>query len=308
VKFAGDASAASTPDREALARMSPAERAESFPLQSVAKRAAIVAAGPVANFLLAIAIFAVLSYVNGTAVLEPRIEKVVPGSAAERAGLQPRDLIVSIDGRPIESFSDLQRMVSTSAGETLSIVVEREGRTATLEAVPDLKVEDKGFGKQRIGMLGLQASQSPGDVKRVFHSPLGALKSGVFETWFIVDRTFDYLGKLVRGREFVDQLSGPIRIAQVSGKVATDNGVGGLVPLMALISVSIGLINLFPIPLLDGGHLLFYGFEAARGRPLSERAQEIGFRIGFALVAMLMLFSTWNDIFQIIEGYLGRGT
>jgi regulator of sigma E protease len=288
--------------------MSAQERAESFPHQSVAKRAAIVAAGPIANFILAIAIFAALNYINGTPVLEPRVEGIRPGSAAERAGLKPQDLIVSINGRPIQSFTDLQRIVSASADETLTIEVEREGRTETVQAVPDLQVQVTPLGKQRIGMLGLNASQSPDKVKRVFHSPWGALKSGVFETWFIVDRTFDYLGKLIRGKEFVDQLSGPIRIAEVSGKIASDNGIVGLITLVAWLSVSIGLINLFPIPLLDGGHLLFYGFEAVRGRPLSERAQEIGFRIGFALVAMLMLFSTWNDIFRLIEPFLGRGT
>jgi regulator of sigma E protease len=308
VKFVGDANSASAPDTASLAHMPAAERALSFPHKSVAKRAAIVAAGPVANFLLAIAIFSGLNYINGRQVLEPRVELVQAGSAAERAGLKPQDLIVSIDGRAIDSFADLQRLISASAGETLTIVVERGGRTETLQAVPDLKEQSTPFGKQRIGLLGLQASRNPDDVKRVFYSPWGALKSGTFETWYVIDRTFDYIGKLVTGRESADQLSGPIRIAQVSGQVATLGGIGGLVTLTAVLSVSIGLINLFPIPLLDGGHLLFYGVEAARGRPLSDRAQEIGFRIGLAVVVMLMLFSTWNDIFQLVEPFLTRGT
>ena len=308
VKFVGDANSASAPDTASLAHMPAGERALSFPHKSVAKRAAIVAAGPVANFLLAIAIFSGLNYINGRQVLEPRVELVQAGSAAERAGLKAQDLIVSINGRPIDSFADLQRLISASAGESLTIVVERGGRTETLQAVPDLKEQTTPFGKQRIGLLGLQASRNPDDVKRVFYSPWGALKSGTFETWYVVDRTFDYIGKLVSGRESADQLSGPIRIAQVSGQVATLGGIGGLVTLVAVLSVSIGLINLFPIPLLDGGHLLFYGVEAARGRPLSDRAQEIGFRIGLAVVVMLMLFSTWNDIFQLIEPFLTRGT
>src|SRR5688500_4706491 len=284
VKFVGDANAASAPDTASLAHMAVEERARSFPHKSVAKRAAIVAAGPIANFLLAIAIFSVFNYVNGRQVLEPRVELVQAGSAAERAGLQPQDLIVSIDGRAIDSFADLQRLISASAGETLTIMVERGGRTETLQAVPDLKEQTTPFGKQRVGLLGLQASRNPNDVKRVFYSPWGALKSGIFETWYVIDRTFDYIGKLVTGRESPGPVAGPIRIAQVSGQVATLGGIGGLVTLVAVLSVSIGLINLFPIPLLDGGHLLFYGVEAARGRPLSDRAQEIGFRIGLAVV------------------------
>jgi regulator of sigma E protease len=308
VKFVGDANAASTPDTGSLAHMPRHEREVSFPHKSVAKRAAIVAAGPIANFLLAIAIFSVFNYVNGRQVLEPRVELVQAGSAAERAGLKAQDLIVSINGRAIDSFAELQRLISASAGETLTIVVERGGGTETLQAVPDLKEQTTPFGKQRIGLLGLQASRNPNDLKRVFYSPWGALKSGIFETWYVVDRTFDYIGKLVTGRESADQLSGPIRIAQVSGQVATLGGIGGLVTLVAVLSVSIGLINLFPIPLLDGGHLLFYGVEAARGRPLSDRAQEIGFRIGLAVVVMLMLFSTWNDIFQLIGPLLTPGT
>ncbi|HEV2558835.1 MAG TPA: RIP metalloprotease RseP [Microvirga sp.] len=308
VKFVGDMNAASMPDQAQLHQMPANERAVSFPHQNVAKRAAIVAAGPFANFILAIAIFAGLAYFNGRQVLEPRIESLQPGSAAERAGFQPGDLIVSINGRTIDSFSEMQRRVSASAGETLTIVVDRNGQPVTLEAVPDLKEQTTPFGKQRIGLLGLQASRNPEDVKRVFFSPAGAVSAGVAETWYVIDRTFDYIGKLVTGRESADQLSGPIRIAQVSGQVASLGGLGGLIGLMAVLSVSIGLINLFPVPMLDGGHLMFYAIEAVRGRPLSDRAQEIGFRIGFALVVMLMLFATWNDIVHLGTSFIARGT
>jgi regulator of sigma E protease len=308
VKFVGDASAASTPDRENLDQLSPAERAISFPHQPVWKRAAIVAAGPVANFILAIAVFAGLNYLNGRQVLDPRVDVVQEGSAAERAGFQANDLIVSIDGRSIESFSDMQRIVSASAGETLTIVVKRGSETVALQATPDLKEQTTPFGKQRIGLLGLQASRNPEDIKRVDYTALGALTSGFSETWYVVDRTIDYIGKLITGRESTDQLSGPIRIAQVSGQVASLGGLSGLVNLIAVLSVSIGLINLFPVPLLDGGHLLFYGIEAGRGRPLSDRAQEIGFRIGFAIVVLLMLFATWNDIVHLGATFANRGT
>jgi regulator of sigma E protease len=308
VKFAGDVNGASVPDAESLARMSPAERAVSFHHQNVAKRAAIVAAGPIANFLLAILVFASITYVSGRYLLAPRIESVQAESAAARAGFQADDLVQSINGRPIASFADMQRIISSSAGDVLSVVVERQGQPVTLEAIPDIKETETPFGKQRIGLLGLQGSRDPEDVKRVTYGPVQSLGIGVYETWYVVERTFDYLGKLIIGRESADQLSGPLRIAQVSGQVATLGGIAALISLVAVLSVSIGLINLFPIPLLDGGHLLFYAIEAARGRPLSDRAQEIGFRIGLAIVMMLMLFATWNDIVHLGSSFTGRGT
>jgi regulator of sigma E protease len=307
VKFAGDINATSTPDPETLARMTPAERAVSFHHQAVGKRAAIVAAGPVANFLLAILVFAGIAFIGGRYVLAPRIEVVQAGSAAERAGFPPGDLVRSINGRTIASFADMQRIISASAGDALSVAVDRGGAPVTLSATPDIRETETPFGKQRIGLLGLQGSKDPNDVQRVTYGPLEALGVGVHETWYVVERTFDYLGKLIVGRESADQLSGPIRIAQVSGQVATMGGIAALISLVAVLSVSIGLINLFPIPLLDGGHLLFYAIEAAIGRPLSERAQEIGFRIGLAIVVMLMLFATWNDIVHLSSS-AGRGT
>ncbi|HEY8565242.1 MAG TPA: RIP metalloprotease RseP [Beijerinckiaceae bacterium] len=308
VKFVGDMNGASVPDQQGLGTMSAAERAESFHHKKVWQRAAIVAAGPIANFLLAILVFAAITLVNGRDVLTPRIDQVMPGSAAERAGFQPGDLVVAINGRPIESFSEMQRYVGARATESLEIAVDRNGRATTLTAVPDLKEQKTPFGTQRLGILGLQASRDPSDLRHVTYGPLQSLRIGAFETWYVVDRTFDYIGKLVVGRESADQLSGPIRIAQVSGQVATLGGIGGLISLMAVISVSIGLINLFPIPLLDGGHLMFYAFEALRGRPLSDRAQEIGFRIGLAIVVMLMLFATWNDILHLGASFSGKGT
>lgn len=308
VKFVGDVNGASVPDQEALGRMDPAERAISFPVQPLWKRAAIVAAGPIANFILAIAIFAGITYVNGRNVLTPRVEAVQPGSAAERAGFQPKDLILSIDGRRIESFQDMQRIVGARAEERLLVEVDRGGRRVTLEATPDLKENKTPLGTHRIGLLGIQASRDPADTRHVRDGLGESLVRGVGQSWYVVESTFRYLGKLVVGRESPDQLSGPIRIAQVSGSMASEAGFGGLVSLIAVLSVSIGLINLFPIPLLDGGHLLFYAIEGARGRPLSDRAQEIGFRIGLAIVLMLMLFSTWNDIVHLGSSLSSRGT
>jgi regulator of sigma E protease len=308
VKFAGDVNGASVPDAASLSQMSPAERAVSFHHKTVLQRALVVAAGPIANFLLAIAIFAGITYVNGRQILAPRVDVVQAGSAAERAGFKPGDLVLSINGRSISSFTDMQRIVSASADDELSIAIDRDGREMTLTAVPDLKETETPFGKQRIGLLGLQASRGPDDLKLVKYGLLDSIRLGAMETWYVVERTFTYIGRLVVGRESADQLSGPIRIAQVSGQVATLGGTAGLVSLVAVLSVSIGLINLFPIPLLDGGHLLFYGIEALRGRPLSDRAQEIGFRIGLAIVVMLMLFATWNDIVHLGASFSGRGT
>lgn len=299
VKFAGDLNVTSTPDAEELARMSEAERSESFHHKSVGQRAAIVAAGPIANFLLAIAIFAGLAYFNGKQVLEPRVQAVIEGSAAEAAGFRPGDLVLAIDGRAIDGFSDLQRVVSSSAGDTLAFTVERDGAQLDLVATPVRTEQETPLGRHRVGLLGLQAANDPTAIRTISYGPVEALGQGIYETYFVIERTLDYLGKLVTGRESADQLSGPIRIAQVSGDVASYSGLLGLISLMGLLSVSIGFINLFPIPMLDGGHLMFYAVEAARGRPLSDQAQEIGFRIGLALMLMLMLFVTWNDIINL---------
>ena len=299
VKFTGDLNVSSAPDADELSQMDDATRSRSFHHKPVGQRALIVAAGPAANFILAILIFAGIVYFNGQRVLEPRVQAVVEGSAAEAAGFAQNDLILSINGREVVGFSDLQRIVSSSAGDDLVFEVERDGRVETLVAVPVRTEQETAFGRHRIGMLGLQAVNDPDAVRHVEFGPLQSLGHGVSETYFVIDRTIDYLGKLVTGRESADQLSGPIRIAKVSGDVATLGGILGLISLTALLSVSIGFINLFPVPMLDGGHLMFYAIEAARGRPLSDQAQEIGFRIGLALVLMLMLFVTWNDIVNL---------
>ncbi|MDE1567741.1 RIP metalloprotease RseP [Aquabacter sediminis] len=299
VRFFGDEDAASTPDERKLSQMSAAERRESFFYQPLRWRAAIVAAGPIANFILAIVIFALVFMTFGRQVTQPRVDQITPASAAERAGFQTGDLILSIDGKPIESFSDMQRVVGASAGQQLTFVVDRGGADVTLTAIPELKEMKDSFGNvHRLGLLGISRSLAAADVTTRRYGPVEAVGMGAQETWFVVTRTFDYLGGVISGRESTDQLGGPIRIAQVSGQVAT-HGIGALLSLAAVLSVSIGLLNLFPIPLLDGGHLLFYAVEAVRGRPLSPRTQDIGFRIGLAIVLMLMVFATWNDVLHL---------
>jgi regulator of sigma E protease len=305
VKFFGDESAASTPDQATLATMPVEERRHSFFYQSVRARAAIVVAGPVANFILAVVLFAGIFSLYGKPNAAARVDAVQPESAAAAAGFQAGDTVVAINGRTIGSFADMQRIVSENAGTPLEITVDRGGAKLDLKAVPALKEVKDSFGNvHRIGILGITRSLGPDDAKRETVDPFTGVVLGVQETWYIVDKTLSYLGGVVIGAQAADQLGGPARIMQVSGQVwgagKSSGGAGGglvaLLQLAAVLSVSIGLLNLFPIPLLDGGHLMFYGVEAARGRPLSERAQEFGFRIGLAIVMLLMVFATFNDI------------
>jgi len=299
VKFFGDDNAASVPDTARIAAMDAQERAQSFAFQPVYKRAAIVVAGPLANFVLAIVIFAGVFMLYGKQTMSARVDSVLPDSAAAAAGFKPGDLVVAIDGRPIDNFAEMQRIVSTSAGEILTIAVDRDGVQQVLKATPALKEVKDNFGNvQRIGVLGISRSMAPEDLKLHPVSPPQAIWMSVQETWSVIDRTLGYIGGVIVGREAANQLGGPIRIAQMSGQVASF-GFVPLIQLAAVLSVSIGLLNLFPIPLLDGGHLLFYTIEALRGRPLSERAQEVGFRIGLAIVLMLMIFATFNDIVHL---------
>jgi regulator of sigma E protease len=301
VKFLGDENAASASDQSALAAMSEADKKESFAGQSVGSRAAVVAAGPVANFILAIVIFAGIFMLFGRQSTSARVDEVEAASPAAAAGFKADDLVVAVDGQKIENFNDLQRIVSRSGGETLSIDVERAGSTVNIKAIPALREIKDTFGNfQRHAVLGIKRSTGPGDVKTERLNPIEAFVAGTGRTWMVVDQTLTYIGGIFTGRESADQLGGPIRIAQVSGQVAT-LGFMPILDLAGVLSVSIGLLNLFPIPLLDGGHLLFYVLEVLRGKPLSDRAQEVGFRIGLAIVAMLMIFATFNDIKGVIH-------
>jgi regulator of sigma E protease len=299
VKFFGDESEASTPSSTALDAMSAEERQGSFHHKKVGPRAAIVAAGPIANFILAIVIFAGLFTFFGRPNATARVDKVMAGSAAEAAGFQSGDVVAAIDGKVIGNFSDMQRIVSIDAGQPLTFTVKRGDTTVSLRATPELKEIKDNFGNvHKLGVLGITRSNEPGDVLVERVDPVTAVWLGTKETWFVIDRTLAYIGGVFTGREAADQVGGPLRIAQISGQVATI-GLSALIHLAAVLSVSIGLLNLFPVPLLDGGHLLFYAVEAVRGRPLSERAQEMGFRIGLGLVLMLMVFATYNDILHL---------
>jgi regulator of sigma E protease len=301
VKFSGDLNVASAPDFDAANAMSDEEKRTSFPHKSVGQRAFIVAAGPLANFILSIALFAGLSMTYGKFTADPVIGTVLSGSVAERAGLLPGDRVLRIDGQFIPSFEALQRLVNASPDVRLSIVVDRKGQETIIAATPELMEIKSSLGISRIGRLGLTGSSDPAYLRTERYGPVDGLLHGVRETWYVVERTGSYLGKLVTGRESPDQLSGLPRIVQASGEVTKAGGFQSLLGLTALMSVSIGLLNLFPIPMLDGGHLMFYAYEWIRRRPLSERKQEMGYRVGFALVIVMMVFATWNDIKHFIS-------
>src|ERR1700722_4744408 len=299
VKFFGHDSEASTPDLETLGNMSAEEQADSFHHKKAGPSAAKVAAGPIANFLLVMVVFAGVSLYLGEPSSLPRVYVIQPVSVAGAAGFQVGDVVASIDGTGIESFADMQRFVSTSAGSKLTFRVKRNDALITLSATPALKEVKDIFGNShKIGVLGIQYNAQPSDPKTAPVGYLESLKIGVEQVWFIVDGTFKFVGSLFVGAGSTGDLGGPLRIAQLSGQAAS-LGFQFLLQLCAALSVSIGLLNLFPVPLLDGGHLLFYSVEAVRGRPLSQRAQEMGSRIGLGLVLMLMVFVTYNDILHL---------
>ncbi|MBC8131211.1 MAG: RIP metalloprotease RseP [Rhizobiaceae bacterium] len=296
VKFLGDENAASMPDTAAVDAMSPSDRAMAFPAKSVAKRAATVVAGPVANFLLAIVIFAGVAFVNGRSVGDPIISEVRPNTPAAEAGIIAGDRIVALDGNKVTYFNDILEYVLMRADVPIAVEVDRAGTPLNFEVTPRLVTQTDPFGNEmRTPLMGLVASRDSASFRVEELSALQSLQYGVDQTWFFTSHTVSFIGGLFSGSQATDQIGGPIRIAGMSSQVAT-LGFAALLILAAQLSISIGLLNLMPIPMLDGGHLLFYGFEALRGRPLSERIQEVGFRIGIVLVLSLMIFAVWNDI------------
>jgi regulator of sigma E protease len=304
VRFKGDENAASMPSAEELKALTAEERKGNFHALPVAPRAAVVAAGPLANFVLAFVIFVFWFMVMGKVIIEPRIETVTPGSPAEKAGLMPRDRILAIDGKLIQSFDDMQRIVMLSAGVELTLSVERDGQSLALKATPELRETKDAFGNTaKVALLGISRTTRSEDVTVERYGFLGAVEKSVAETYYIAKQPLVFFKELILGRASADQLGGPLRIAEYSHQVASMGWVE-LIRWTAIISISIGFLNLFPIPILDGGHLLFYGVEAIAGRPLNQRAQEIGFQIGFALILVLMIVATWNDAIHLL-GRLG---
>lgn len=294
VKFFGDADGSSKPDREAAMRMSAVDRQVAFPFKPVWQRALIVVAGPVANFALALIILTGLFMAIGRVLTPASVTEVVPHSAAEAAGMRAGDVIVSIDGSSITSYEEIQQLISISAGIRLPITVKRGGHLLTLFATPrETEVTDPFKNKLRVGQLGIR-NVSPRIVVQL--GPLAAMQAAIAEIGDVVSVSFRARDQLFKGSG--SQLSGPIGIAKLSGQVAAVSFLA-LIHLAALLSVSIGLVNLFPIPMLDGGHLLYYACEGVLGRPLSERIQDVGFRLGLAVVLGIFILATWNDLARL---------
>ncbi|MEX4007989.1 RIP metalloprotease RseP [Neoaquamicrobium sediminum] len=298
VKFVGDMSVTSEPsNREEDDSLSAEERKVAFHLQPVWKRAATVFAGPLFNFLLAIAVFTVMFSMYGRYVAEPTVAEVRADSPADVAGFQPGDRFVSVDGRRIDTFGDVQRLVSGRAGDSIVFVMLRDGEEVTLTATPEVVEQEDALGNTiRLGVIGVVNNAELGKPRHLTFNPVEAVGEAAKETGFIIARTGQFLQRFAVGREDRCQLGGPVKIADMAGRAAA-LGFEWLVQLVALLSVGIGFLNLLPIPPLDGGHLVFYGVEAVMRRPVSERIMEMVYRIGLVLVLAFMVFVFWNDLF-----------
>ena len=316
VRFAGDENATSVPDqndlaamrRDLVAREGEAALDRYFHFKPIWQRAVITAAGPVANFLLSIGIFAVLLMTLGEPMAPARIEFVQPGGAAAKAGFQAGDVILKAGGKTVKTFATVKQTVILRTGAPITFEVERDGRPITLIATPQRGDVQDVIGKtHRLGVLGVGFERHQ-PVRKIY-GPIDALRGGIEQTVEVVDTTLTYLGRMISGREAADQISGPLGMAQVSGVLAKEtaeqskdipdfirNGLLTVIVLAANISVGIGFLNLLPVPVLDGGHLLFYAYEAVARRPLAAKVQAAGYRVGLALVLGLMLFATWNDL------------
>jgi regulator of sigma E protease len=298
VKFSGDANAASAPDHAAAARMSQAERDQTLTFKPLWQRAAVAAAGPVANFILAIVLFTGLIFYSGHTVLAPVVGDVVKGSAAEAAGIKTGDRVTAIDGTRITDFEQMPQIIAVSGGRTLAVDLKRGDETLTIHVMPrEARIRDVLGDMGTTYVIGVRPSPKASVTTEYYSLPAAFVAANV-QTWTIMRTTVQGIAQMVRGYASADQFRGPLGIAKMTRQVAVF-GFMALLQLVAVLSVSIGLANLFPIPLLDGGHLLYYAREAVLGRPLGERAQDVGFRLGLVLVLGLVLLTTWNDLARL---------
>jgi len=294
VKMFGDADPASSPD-ESVKTMTDEEKKVSFFHQPVGKRIAVVGAGPVFNYLFAIAALSILFVFQGQPFSPPTVGAVQEKSIAEQAGILSGDKFLSIDGQVISRFEDIKRIISMNSGVPVSIVVERTGGTQLIELTPELvSQKDRFGGEQTMGKIGIVSDK----LEHKKWTPLVAVQKASIESWRITADTLKAIGQIIQGTRGSKEIGGPLRIAEMSGDVAED-GAWALIWFMAVISINLGMINLFPVPLLDGGHLLFYSFEMILRRPLKEKTQEVGMQIGLTLVVTLMVFATWNDLVHL---------
>jgi regulator of sigma E protease len=318
VRYSGDDNAASVPDtddldalrRDIIAREGPAAVRRYYQFKPVWQRALIAAAGPGANFLLSTLLFAAFLMVLGEPIVPARIEAVQPGMPAAAAGFRPGDVVIAAAGRDVRNFSDLLQIVTLRAGTPVNFTVQRDGGLARLTATPKaVQVDDGMGGRMPAGQIGIKIASPVGPLKVHHYDPISAIGGGAAETWKVLDTNLFYLSRILRGQASADQLGGPLGIARVSHAVAQSGAEGikggpeqimgsivSLLELVASLSVMIGFMNLLPIPVLDGGHLLFYAYEAVARRPVAAAVQAVGLRVGLALVLGLLLFTTANDL------------
>ncbi|ADL01801.1 M50 family metallopeptidase [Brevundimonas subvibrioides] len=318
VKFSGDMDASSVPDsrgldtlkREIVAEQGVGAERDYFHFKPIWQRMLIIVAGPVSNFVLAIVIFTVLFSLVGVELRPARVAQVVPGSPAAAAGFRDGDLISEMNGKPVEDAGEVVRKVNLSSGDPIRFTVERAGRPVEIVATPArVTREDPVAGRVSVGTIGLMLSSTAAETRQIRYNPLEAVGQGVRQTGDILGTTLSYLGRIFTGRENGDQLSGPLGIAKASGALTnaavaanpdplamTINLLLTMTSFAAILSIGIGFLNLLPIPVLDGGHLVFYAYEAVARKPVAANVQEAGYRVGLALLAGLMLFATWNDL------------
>jgi regulator of sigma E protease len=307
VKFVDDENAASAPSEDALTRMTPDERRGAFQTKPIWQRAAVVFAGPAANFLLAILIYTAVNFWVGVHTIAPRIGEVKAEMPAAAAGFKAGDVILSIDGASIGGFEDVQRIIAGNGDRKLHFAIERGGEKLFIDVTPKVQTINDTFGGSfRRGLIGITPSGSPEAIETRKVGAIEAFRLGVRETYVDIAQTLQGIGDILSQRQAADQLGGPILMAQVTAKVA-GLGVEPMLRWIAFISANIGFLNLLPVPVLDGGHLLYYAIEAVRRRPLSRRMQDIGFQIGIALVLMLMVYVNMNDILRVWRLWTGTG-
>jgi len=315
VKFAGDSGVSSVPDEETLniARRRSQEKQDVktadgvFHLMPVWRRAVVTISGPLMNFVFAIVVFSFFLSIFGTSYRAASVGSVMQESAAERAGFLPGDIIKTANGEELQSFRRFASIVAISANDPIDFVVERNGTEVTLRATPDAAQRTDAFGKMsQTGFLGIGPSDK---IYKKKFGPIGALVEGAVITKQVIGDQIEFVGRLLRGRGSAEMLGGPLRIFYIAGKVGTGSTdtkvvdertflqrIISLIWLAGGLSVAIGLINLAPVPMLDGGHLVFHAYEAIFRRPLSERLQLLGYKIGFFAVIGLLAFATFNDL------------
>jgi regulator of sigma E protease len=297
VKMYGDADPSSSPDFDKLKKLTKKEKSQSFYFKALWQKALVVVAGPAANYLLAIAILATMFTVHGKAYIIPEITAVMEGSVADKAGIKAGDMVKKIDNKEIETFDNIRQILALNTGDTLHIVIERKSKVMEFAVTPEIKVTKDTFGNAiKMPMLGITSNRYENEVLTFGQAAVEAIK----DSYNISAGMLQAVGQMLIGARGTDDLGGPIKIAKYSGQSA-EAGVSGVLWFIALISINLGLVNLFPIPMLDGGHLMYYAIEAIKGKPVSEKFQMIGFRIGLTLLIALMIFVTFKDIISLVR-------